>query len=1035
MKLNFFVRFRILLLFISFLTAAVCIFLMFRVNVNNDMTKYLPDDSPMNKGVQVIMNEFPAASSSTQVGQADIRILYKNLDNSRKTSLTLEFESLPQVLSVKTDSTQDYTLFNLMVKPDLDQRAFGNELRSKYSDSVQIVTSQDGAAADATMLVIAVVILLVILFAMCRSWLEPPLFIVSTGIAVVLNLGTNALLPSVSVTTHSIAAVLQLVLSMDYSIILANRFRQEKLEHSDPVEAMSNAIKLSTSSILSSAATTIVGLLVLICMSLKIGADLGIVLAKGVVCSLICNYTVLPALLVMCSKGVDRSRKVSLPIPTDKLAIMTQKARIPLSILFVVIFAVSYFYRNSTPIKFSTNSISEIDKVFPKKNISVIIYNNQDSSALPSMADQFMCDSNVEMFISYPSLLQRQYPCDNMITAIDEMSQLAKGMLDSVNLPELTEPMLRLVYYSCHSPQNAQLKLSLHSIYNFLKVESEKPESMMAAYLDNDTKAGLAMLDQLMNPEPTPIVPVKVHHRKKNKKQQPPHTIAQVDTITNDSTLRDTLAIKTPQLVVERQRPSNPYMDVELITKPLSYSQMSSFLNMDEDQAKTIYKMAGYSDGQMAPYDFVHYVADQLFSQKLVSMMVKKSEKKQLYALRDIMDKAMDEYDEGVITNEPTPDSQFSSTPINDTTLVPSETPVKSTVTPELDETPDPAKKTRDSNIPKPTKTKKTKKDSNSAFAKLDMLLDSTKTFTAKEMSAIITGLDFKLDSKMIDLLYLYYGSNNLYNNEWTMSVEQMVSFIGDSIIHDPRFDAFINDTIKQTFSSMQASLVSGLSMMRSPDHALAIVISNYKDESPETYAYIENMQKIADQNLPHEHYLVGESNMFSEMRSGFNHEMLIVTILTIIAIFLIVALSFRSVIIPAILVAVIMTAVFIDVAVTGLTGNAILYVAYLIVQSILMGATIDYAILFTNLYRENRRILNVHDSIKRSYVNAINTITTSGLIMIVTPFLLSYTISDMTVSAILFSISIGALASVLLILLVLPALLAISDKLIIKKK
>ncbi|MCQ2343551.1 MAG: MMPL family transporter [Paludibacteraceae bacterium] len=1025
MKNNFFVRFRILLLIISFFLAIVCTFLIFRVNVNNDMTKYLPDDSPMNKGVQIIMNEFSAASSM-QVGQADVRILYKDIDSDKKSQLSQDFLALPEVVSLQTDSSDNYTLFSLMVVKDLDQRAFGEQLRDKYADSVQIVTSQDSAAADATMLAIAVAILLVILFAMCRSWLEPPLFIISTGIAVVLNLGTNALLPSVSVTTHSIAAVLQLVLSMDYSIILANRFRQEKLDNGDAVAAMSNAIRLSTSSILSSAATTVVGMLVLICMSLKIGADLGIVLAKGVVCSLVCNYTVLPALLVMCSKGVDRTRKASLPIPTNKLSFLTDKARIPLSILFVVLLVVSYFYRNSTPIKFSTNQVTEIDKVFPKKNISVILYNNEDSAAVPAIADEFLSDSNVEMFISYPSLLQRQYPCDKMITAVTEMSQLAEGMLDSVELPELTEPMLRLVYYSSHTPDNSQLRLSLRKIYDFLKVESDKPESMMAAYLDNDTKAGLAMLDQLMNPEPTPVVPVKVHHRKKAKKTAP----VVVETVAKDSLGIDSV-IAAPQAVTHKPRPTNPYEDVDRISEPLTYSQMAAFLNMDEGQAKTIYKMAGYTGGKMAPYDFVHYVADQLFSQKMVSMMVKKSEKKQLNELRDLMDKAMDEYDGGYDSQ---PELLAAMPVVPDTPLT-----VVDSVSLALNDSITSATDAQKSSTTKTAKKKSVKstpkKQSNSAFAKLDLLLDSTKTFTAKEMSAIIADLDFKLDSKMIDLLYLYYGSNNLYSEDWTMSVEDMVTFIGDSIIQDPRFDAFINDTVKQGFSTMQASLVSGLGMMRSDKHALAVVISNYPDESPETYDYIENMQRIADESLTHDHYLVGESNMFSEMRSGFDHEMLIVTILTIFAIFLIVAISFKSLVIPALLVALIMTAVFIDVAVTGLTGNAILYVAYLIVQSILMGATIDYAILFTNLYRENRRVYDIRDSIKRSYVNAINTITTSGLIMIVTPFLLSYTITDMTVSAILYSISIGALASVLLILLILPALLALCDKLIVRKK
>ena len=165
------------------------------------------------------------------------------------------------------------------------------------------------------------------------------------------------------------------------------------------------------------------------------------------------------------------------------------------------------------------------------------------------------------------------------------------------------------------------------------------------------------------------------------------------------------------------------------------------------------------------------------------------------------------------------------------------------------------------------------------------------------------------------------------------------------------------------------------------------------------------------------------------------NKEMLLVTLLTIAAIFFIVALTFRSLILSAILVMTVMSGVFVNVVVSGFGGGSILYIAYLIVQSILMGAAIDYGILFANYYRENRAVVGVEESLKRSYKCSIHTILTSGLILILVPAIMTILVSDPTISDIVKSISIGASATVTLILFVLPGVLALCDKVIVRKR
>jgi len=212
-------------------------------------------------------------------------------------------------------------------------------------------------------------------------------------------------------------------------------------------------------------------------------------------------------------------------------------------------------------------------------------------------------------------------------------------------------------------------------------------------------------------------------------------------------------------------------------------------------------------------------------------------------------------------------------------------------------------------------------------------------------------------------------------------------------------------------------------------------VLSTLPAESPQTYAFVDTLTALADARMPHEHYYVGESVMYSEMRAGFDHEMNVVTLLTILSIFLIVALTFRSVIVPTILVVAVMTAVFVNVVASGLVTGQMLYLAYLIVQAILMGATIDYGILFANYYRENRKTMLELDAVCAAYRGSIRTILTSGLIMVIGPGAMAIFIDDLMISNIVGCIAAGAFVAVVLTLTVVPAVLVALDKWVVYGK
>ena len=223
-------------------------------------------------------------------------------------------------------------------------------------------------------------------------------------------------------------------------------------------------------------------------------------------------------------------------------------------------------------------------------------------------------------------------------------------------------------------------------------------------------------------------------------------------------------------------------------------------------------------------------------------------------------------------------------------------------------------------------------------------------------------------------------------------------------------------------------------SQLRGNKYSQAIVFTDLPKESAQTHEFVEALSAQCDTQLANSHYLIGESVMMNEMRNQFGHEMLLVSLITILSIFLIVALSFRSLAVPAILVMTVMTAVYINVTVSGLNGGRLLYLAYLIMQSILMGATIDYGILFTNNYREARTSFIEIEAIRKAYLASTHTILTSGTIMTMAPFVMSIMIDDATIAKILQCIAVGALAAVLLIIFVLPGLLAAFDRFVVHK-
>ena len=261
------------------------------------------------------------------------------------------------------------------------------------------------------------------------------------------------------------------------------------------------------------------------------------------------------------------------------------------------------------------------------------------------------------------------------------------------------------------------------------------------------------------------------------------------------------------------------------------------------------------------------------------------------------------------------------------------------------------------------------------------------------------------------------------------MSMQELFDYLQNEFLTDARFASFLTDDMRAQITGAQTMLTDAVAQLRGSNYSRLVLTTTLPVESTETSAFISGLMRDLDAVTTGDHYLIGNSAMGYEMENSFHSELLLITILTAVSIFLVVVFTFRSLIIPALLVLLVQCGVYITVMVVGLQGLEIYYLALLIVECILMGATIDYGILYTSYYREMRAHMPVRDALVAAYRGSIHTVLTSGSILVLVTAVDGRFFGNLAVEQICRTISIGAFAAILLILLFLPGVLALFDR------
>lgn len=344
---------------------------MMATRVNYDILAYLPDEVETVQGENILQNEFNMGSYSIIVTENMSTKDIQKLENKFK-----ELENVEKVVSVA-----DLLGANVPVEMLPDEV---REIAYKDGDTMILVTFKDGISSDTTLntieemrkvtdkqckisgmsalvldtknianseivtyVIIAVILCMIVLQFALDSYLAPIFLLASIGIAILYNMGSNILLGEISYITKAISAVLQLGVTMDFAIFLYHSYKAEKENYSNNDEAMAHAISKTLVSVIGSSLTTIAGFLALCSMNLTLGKDIGIVMAKGVLLGVISVVTVLPAMLLIFDKWIEKTKHKEILPKFEKLRDFNIKhyKAIIVAFLIIVPFAV-YGYSN-----------------------------------------------------------------------------------------------------------------------------------------------------------------------------------------------------------------------------------------------------------------------------------------------------------------------------------------------------------------------------------------------------------------------------------------------------------------------------------------------------------------------------------------------------------------------------------------------------------------------------------------------------------------------------------------------------------------
>lgn len=409
------VKFRVPIFIVSVLLLIPSIFGFLSTRINYDILSYLPSDIETMKGQDIMLDEFGKGGFSLVMldgmDDKDVEKVKEKIEKVDHVCDVLWYDTLADVSLPKEVLPDDiYDFFNtdnstmMAVFFDEATSADGSleavkEIRSIAGEqcfvsgmSSVVEDIKDLTMQEAPMYVVIAVILTSIILALTMdSFLIPLFFMLSVGMAIIYNMGTNFIQGEISFITEALAAVLQLAVTIDYSIFLWHSYKEEKEKHpGDNKEAMAVAIGKTITSVVSSSITTVAGFLALCFMSYELGMDMGIVMAKGVVIGVICCITVLPSMILVFDKALEKTMHKDLVPSLEKPSKFIIKHHAAFIVLFIVVLIPAVYGQ------INTNVYYNLTDTLPKDLNSVIANTKLDEEYNMATTHMLLVDADME---------------------------------------------------------------------------------------------------------------------------------------------------------------------------------------------------------------------------------------------------------------------------------------------------------------------------------------------------------------------------------------------------------------------------------------------------------------------------------------------------------------------------------------------------------------------------------------------------------------------------------------------------------------
>ncbi len=429
----------VLILFIAI--AAVCALLSPGVGVNYNISDYLPESAQSTQALAVLGDEFKDTVPNARVMLRDVSLQealnYKEkLENIDGISGVLWLDDVVDLKipleTVDSKAVEAYykdgnALISLTIRSGDEVAATeavydligpDNALSGNAVDVANSQTLTGSETRTATLILVPVIIL--ILLVSTTSWLEPLLYLGAIGLSIIVNMGTNLIFGEISFVTNAVSPILQLAVSMDYAIFLLRSFAEYRKQTEDVGVAMRLAMKRAFSAVAASAATTVFGFLALVFMKFGIGADLGLVLFKGVLLSFLSVMVFLPALTLSVYKLLDRTKHRAIMPEFKRMGKVVTKVRVPALILVLLLLVPSFLAQGKNDFTYGIGNLgadsrighdkTAINAEFGESNAIVLLVPKGDAAKEKLLSDDLNTLPHVTEVVSYAALVGPEIP-------------------------------------------------------------------------------------------------------------------------------------------------------------------------------------------------------------------------------------------------------------------------------------------------------------------------------------------------------------------------------------------------------------------------------------------------------------------------------------------------------------------------------------------------------------------------------------------------------------------------------------------------